>query len=85
MFQMPKMQFYQHLQFRHALSPSLVDLESLPEFSPLEAKVFMGDLGTKNIKFTNPLLHILPLHSRNCGDSGRGTWVHLKRKTGGRP
>ncbi|XP_078533848.1 vomeronasal type-2 receptor 1-like [Lissotriton helveticus] len=36
-------------QFRHALEPSIVGLESLPEFSPVEAKVFMGDLGDKKV------------------------------------
>lgn len=49
LYHMPKTQFYKYLQFRHALSPSLVGLESLPEFSPLEAKVLMGDLGSKKI------------------------------------
>lgn len=43
-FHMPQTQFYRYLQLRHALSPSLEGLESLPEFSPIEAKVFMGDL-----------------------------------------
>lgn len=49
MYHMPRTQFYKYLQFRHALSPSLVGLESLPAFSPLEAKVFMGDLCSKKI------------------------------------
>ncbi|XP_078542242.1 uncharacterized protein LOC144827957 [Lissotriton helveticus] len=36
-------------EFRHALAPNIANLDSLPEFSPIEAKVFMGDLGDKKV------------------------------------
>lgn len=48
-YTMPQTQFYRYLQFRHALLPSLKHLATLPEFSPLEAKVFMGDLHERKV------------------------------------
>lgn len=44
-FQLRKSQFYKYLQLRHALTPTILTLDSLPEFHPLEGRLLMGDLG----------------------------------------
>lgn len=70
-FQMPKTQFFKYLQFRHALSPSLEGLTVLAEFSPIEAKVFMGDLQDRKI---SKIYHTLVTHSSPSLQHLRETW-----------
>lgn len=70
-FQMPKTQFFKYLQFRHALSPNLEGLTVLAEFSPIEAKVFMGDLQDRKI---SKIYHTLVTHSSPSLQHLRETW-----------
>lgn len=70
-FQMPKTQFFKYLQFRHAISPSLEGLTSLAEFSPIEAKVFMGDLQERKI---SKIYQSLVTHSSPSLQHLRETW-----------
>lgn len=48
-FNMPQTQFYKYLKFRHGLTPYIKDFKTLPEFNPLEGKLFMGELGDHKI------------------------------------
>lgn len=49
-FDLHKSQFYRYLQLRHALTPYIKDLQTLPEFHPLEGRLLMGDLGAHKIR-----------------------------------
>lgn len=68
---MPQSQFYKYLQFRHTLSSSVEGLESLVEFSPLEAKVFMGDLQDRKI---SRIYQSLVTHCSSTLQKLRGDW-----------
>lgn len=48
-YRMHRSQFCQYMEFRHAMAPYLRALQELPEFSPLEGKLQMGDLGSQKI------------------------------------
>lgn len=70
-FAMPRSQFYKYLLFRHALMPYIRDLDTLPAFSPLEAKLFMGDLQDRKI---SKIYQTLVTNSPNSLDRLRRTW-----------
>ena len=48
-FELHNCQFFRYLQLHHALCPHIENLQELPEYNPLEARLMTGETGCKQI------------------------------------